>query len=162
MNRVNSFVAVVTALLPFTAFATPPSGILFNVNLNRATTLGPTSELGSFGHWQVSLQTNRASDFIIQQVGYDLGGYSGWHSHPGPVMITIKRGTATWYEGSDPDCTPHVYPAGTAFVEPTGAPHSVQNESDVEEMEINDAIILPVGEPQRIDEDQPVNCPNVP
>jgi len=86
----------------------------------------------------------------------------GWHSHPGPVLVTVKSGTAIWYEATDPDCAPHVYPAGTAFVEPVNSVHTVQNESDVEEMELNNTFILPVSADRRIDQPQPANCPKIP
>jgi hypothetical protein len=36
------------------------------------------------------------------------------------------------------------------------------NESDVEEMELNDAFIIPVGEVQQIEQPQPANYPDVP
>jgi quercetin dioxygenase-like cupin family protein len=160
MNRIALAAAV--SLLPFTALATPPEGVLWNIELNHASTAGPVCDSGSFGDWELRLQTSGASDFIIQDIAFDAGGHSGWHSHPGPVLITVKNGTATFYQASDPDCTPQVYEAGSAFIEPMNAIHAVQNESDVDELRLFDAFIIPMGVDRRIDQDQPVNCPQVP
>jgi quercetin dioxygenase-like cupin family protein len=76
--------------------------------------------------------------------------------------VTIKRGAATWYEGSDPACTPHEYPAGSAFVEPAGSVHTVQNESPTEQLELVTTYIVPVGVTTRQDEAQPIACPHIP
>src|SRR5262249_41786479 len=156
-----TFAAAVTSLFPSIGYATDPVGVIFNIELNRASTAGSICESGSTGDWQIRLQTNQASDFIVQDVAFEAQGHSGWHSHPGPVLITVKSGTATWYEGSDPDCTPHIYPAGSAFVEPTNSVHTVQNESDVEELELFGTFIIPVGADRRIDQPEPGQCPQI-
>ena len=36
------------------------------------------------------------------------------------ASTTIKSGTLTLYDGDDPDCTPHVYNAGSTFVDEGG------------------------------------------
>jgi hypothetical protein len=38
----------------------------------------------------------------------------------GHSLIIVKAGTVTEYEGHDPDCKPHVYETGMAFVDPGG------------------------------------------
>jgi quercetin dioxygenase-like cupin family protein len=162
-------------ILPVAAFATPRAGNLFIIVLNRATAADPIHTVGHVGRWHVALQTNGPSDFMVQYSGYAPGGYTGWHSHPGPVLVTVKRGTATWYEADrldsrggddqkegDPACTPHVYPTGSAFVEPQGSVHTVQNESPTEQLELVTTYIVPVGVATRQDENQPVTCPQIP
>jgi len=153
---------VVLLILPVVALGTPRSGLLFQTVLNRATAEAPIHTTAHAGSWNVVLQTNGPSDFFVQYSGYIPGGYSGWHSHPGPVLVTIKRGTAVWYEASDPTCTPHVYPTGSAFVEPAGSIHTLQNESATEQLELVTSYIIPVGAATRQDEAQPVACPHIP
>jgi len=45
------------------------------------------------------------------------------------VLITVKEGTASWY---DADCNLHLYTAGMAFIEDAGAIHNVRNESSIQ------------------------------
>jgi len=149
-------------ILPVAAFATPNAGILFKTILARATAADPIHTVGHVGSWNVVLQTNGPSDFMVQYSGYAPGGYSGWHSHPGPVLVSVRRGTATWYEGADPACTPHEYPNGSAFVEPAGSVHTVQNESPTDQLELVTTYIVPVGAATRQDEAQPAACPHIP
>jgi quercetin dioxygenase-like cupin family protein len=147
-------------LIPMVVLATDPVGRVFNVDLNRGTAREPISALGNVGNWHFSLQTDQPSDVIVVDSELFPHGFSGWHSHPGPVLITVKKGTATWYHAAT-GCNPVVYPTGSAFVEPAGLPHSVQNESDTEDMELLSTYILPVGADRRTDEPNPGTCSSV-
>ena len=61
------------------------------------------------------------------------GGHTGWHTHPGPSLITVKSGRIWAYDGDDPTCTPTVYEAGQGFVDPGGGDvHILRNEGSVE------------------------------
>ena len=46
-------------------------------------------------------------DVVVRKHDYLVGSHTGWHSHPGPVFITVKEGPLTYYLYDDPDCTPH-------------------------------------------------------
>lgn len=39
-----------------------------------------------------------------------------WHSHPGPVIVTVVEGELTYVQADD--CIERVYPAGTSFIDP--------------------------------------------
>jgi hypothetical protein len=67
-------------------------------------------------------------DVVVQKHDYAPGGSTGWHSHPGPVLITVTQGQITFYERNDPSCSPHVVSAGQGYVD-TGAGHIGRNES---------------------------------
>jgi quercetin dioxygenase-like cupin family protein len=85
-------------------------------------------------------------DMLVRQHDYAPGSTTGWHSHPGPVFITVTKGTLTYYEYDDPTCTPHVVSANSpnnAFVD-TGAGHVVRNETDEPAQDIS-VITAPVG-----------------
>ncbi|HXF37400.1 MAG TPA: cupin domain-containing protein [Actinomycetota bacterium] len=57
------------------------------------------------------------------------GGFTGWHSHPGPAIVVVQEGTFTYYDGEDPTCTPLEYGPGEAFVDlGQGHVHSARNE----------------------------------
>ena len=151
-------VGVVVALSS-AVWATPGSGVLLNTVLNRATA-APVHEFAHSGRWNALLVTTDPTDFIIQTVQIAPGGYTGWHSHLGPVVLTVKRGTATMYRAEHGRCLRFVYPAGSAFVEPVG-PHALQNESSTEVLETFNAHIIPAGAVQRVDEPDPGVCPGV-
>ena len=107
---------------------------------------------------RVKLKTKGESDVYVVSNTLVPGGHSGWHTHPGPSLITIKEGTATFYEGDDPKCRPRVYPAGTGVIDPgDGHVHLLRNEGSVNLVTIT-VQILPAGAPRRIDAPAPGNC----
>jgi hypothetical protein len=67
-------------------------------------------------------------DVIVRQHDYAVGSHTGWHSHPGPVFITVTKGTLTYYLYDDPTCTPHQVSAPNGFVDDARG-HMVRNES---------------------------------
>ena len=87
------------------------------------------------------------------------GGHSGWHTHPGPAVFTVRTGTLTMYEGDDPSCAPHVFPAGTGSIEADTGDHihMLRNETaTVAETIVT--FLVPVGAPIRTDLPAPGNC----
>jgi quercetin dioxygenase-like cupin family protein len=82
-------------------------------------------------------------DLIVRQHDYQPHSTTGWHSHPGPVFITVTKGSLIYYELADPTCSPHVITAGHGFVD-TGDGHVVRNESDQPAQDIS-VITAPVG-----------------
>ena len=154
-------IALVT-LPPIGALATPGAGFVFNTILSRATVASGIQTLAHSGSWNALLVTTGPSDFVVQDVALAAGGYSGWHSHPGPVLITVKRGTATCTDARDGHCRASTYPAGSAFVEPAAVPHAVVNTSSSEDLELVNTYIVPVGVPTRHEEGQPEVCPSIP
>jgi quercetin dioxygenase-like cupin family protein len=107
---------------------------------------------------RVKLKTKGDSDVYVVSNTVVPGGHSGWHTHPGPSLITVKEGTATFYDGDDPTCTPRVYPAGTGVIDPgDGHVHLLRNEGSVNLVTVT-VQILPAGAPRRIDAPAPGNC----
>ena len=160
MNKKMTLV-VTLLVLSMTTWATPGSGFLFNTILNRAQTAPALhseamSETADGAKWHLQLKTEGGpSDFVVQDVALAPGGFSGWHSHPGPVLITIKEGTASWY---DSDCVLHTYTAGMAFIEDGAAVHNVRNESATENLRLVNTYIIPTGVLTRHDEAAPSQC----
>jgi quercetin dioxygenase-like cupin family protein len=108
--------------------------------------------------WRARINTNGSSDVEVLEVKIAPGGTFGWHSHPGPSLVIVKSGTATFYMADDPSCTPHVVPTGSGFVDNGGDVHTVRNEGSVELVNIVSSLI-PAGATRRIDEPSPGNCP---
>ena len=157
--------ALMVAISGTVASATPPSGLSFTP-LSRAT-YGPfdvnfrSDEFVSNPHFKVKLWTGQDVDISTQIVTFQPGGYSGWHSHGGPVIIAVKTGTLTEYDGNDPTCSPNALPQGSGKieVEDPSHVHMVRNETDtVAELVVT--YIMPVGlNPPRRDRPNPGHCP---
>ena len=141
--------------------ATPSSGLtttilaksLFdNMNIN-AHALDPKVK------WRAMIQTHGQSDVYVVDNKLAPGGTTGWHSHPGPSLILVVAGTVTNYMSDDPSCMPHVYSAGSGFVDPGGdETHILRNEGSVQAETIA-VQFLPKDAVRRIDEPAPGNCP---
>jgi quercetin dioxygenase-like cupin family protein len=157
---------VVTAVLGvfrFSANATPPLGLSFTP-VGRATmpAFSVKRKIKALD-WEMELEADQPIDVATQIVTFQPGGYSGWHTHPGPVFFTVRTGTLTVYEGNDPTCSPHVFTAGTGAVEAATSDHihMVRNETG----SVAEAVVtymVPVGaNPLRTDLPDPNNnnCP---
>ena len=95
-------------------------------------------------------------DLVVRKHDYAVGSTTGWHSHPGPIFITVTQGTLSYFEYDDP-CTPHVVTAGHSFVD-TGDGHVVRNLSGQPAQDIS-VITAPVGGVFRTNIDPPnVTC----
>jgi hypothetical protein len=66
----------------------------------------------------VKLQTKEPTDVRVQRIDIAPNGYSGWHHHPGIVIVTVATGQVTFTHS---DCSSKTYgpglPAGSVFVE---------------------------------------------
>jgi hypothetical protein len=122
---------------------------------------------GFDGNVWISLQkTKGRSDLYVQNNVWQLGGSTGWHTHPGHSLIIVTSGTLTEYED---DCTPHVYtfvpgqPAPTLVDPGRGHVHIIRNEGSVTASSI--AVQLVPYDPskanRRIDAPAPENCANI-
>jgi quercetin dioxygenase-like cupin family protein len=108
---------------------------------------------------RVRLKTKGDSDGYVIRNTFDPGGSSGWHTHPGPSLITVTKGEITAYEGDDRKCTPTVCREGEGFVDPgDGHVHVLRNETSAP-AETVVVQILPKGAARRIDAPAPGNCP---
>jgi quercetin dioxygenase-like cupin family protein len=46
--------------------------------------------------WDVKVKATPALDIAVQRIVFQPGGQSGWHSHPGPVFISVVEGEMTF------------------------------------------------------------------
>jgi quercetin dioxygenase-like cupin family protein len=92
------------------ARATPPAGVTTQI-LGSGTTLG-----GFKIHVDgVKVESKNAAGFTVAHLTFAPGGTTGWHVHPGPVLVLVRAGAVTKYPADD--CTAQTYTAGQAFVE---------------------------------------------
>jgi quercetin dioxygenase-like cupin family protein len=109
------------------ALASPPSGF-------RPTNLVDEAELKALVHVnsdRIKFQTKEPVDVRVQTVTFDAHGFSGWHHHPGIVIVAVKSGAVTVTHG---ECKGTVYgigaPNGSAFVEYGDEPAEVRNKTN--------------------------------
>ena len=134
------------------AWATPPQGFT-STSLVGPVLLDEFNTKAETDDWGIKLRSEGFSDVYVTHLKIVPGGHGGWHSHPGPSIITVKAGTATFYDDCD-DFIRHQYPAGTGFVEDAECVHLLANEGDVD-LEVVVIQIVPAGAPRRIDEADP-------
>jgi quercetin dioxygenase-like cupin family protein len=65
-----------------------------------------------------NIQVRNAGDTVMQQITFAPGGFSGWHSHPGPAVVLIRSGELTFYDGDDESCSGRTFSAGQASIDP--------------------------------------------
>ena len=114
-GRQLALAAIVAAVSCVTVAAvlTPSFGIVSAPVLARASFADPTDlKFKIKGQSQEVIQVNNAQETVIQQVIIAPGGHTGWHSHPGPVVVLIKSGQMSFYDSEDPTCTVRTYSAG--------------------------------------------------
>jgi Cupin domain len=146
MKRNVSLLAAL-ALLALAAFvavtkASPPSGVTPTV-LARGTYNAFKVKSSPDSPVDFKAEAKSPIDVVVRRHDYAVGASTGWHTHPGPVLITVTQGQLTYYEYADPTCTPHVVNAGQGFVD-TGDGHIVRNESGGPAQDVS-VIIAPVG-----------------
>ena len=109
---------------------------------------------------RVHIKTTGPSDIYVVTNTMAPGGHTGWHTHPGPSLITVQAGTATVYAGNDPTCTPRVYPTGSGFIDPgDGHVHLLRNEDRVDLVTVA-VQIVPAGAARQINAPDPGHCPS--
>lgn len=149
-----SSVAVATAL-------TPSSGIVSALVVARASFADPTDvKIKVKGQSTEVINVNNAQQTVIQQIVIAPGGATGWHSHPGPVVVLIKSGQMSLYDSDDPTCSARTYSAGQSFIDSgQGHVHIARNESQSQNLELWAVYLdVPPGGPFRIDAPTPGNC----
>jgi hypothetical protein len=109
------------------ALASPPLGF-------HATNLVAEAELPAPVHLKgdgIKFKTNRPVDVRVQSVTIDPGGRSGWHHHPGMVVVAVQAGTVTVLDAT---CHAVTYgpgsPNGSVFIESGDTPGEVRNTTD--------------------------------
>jgi len=164
-GRQLALAAIVAAFsaIAVAAALTPPS-MVSGVVFARASFADSTDiKFKIKGQGQEVINVNNAGDTVMQKIVIAPGGHTGWHSHPGPVVVLVGSGQMSFYDSDDPTCTARTYAAGQAFVDSgQGHVHIARNEGSVPlELYVTYFDVTP-GVPApaafRIDAPNPGNC----
>jgi hypothetical protein len=109
------------------AVGSPGFGFTFT-NLVEKADLEATVHLNSD---RVKFQTKGPTDVRVQTLTFQPGGRTGWHHHPGFVLVAVRSGEVTVV---DAQCNSRVFgpdsPNGAAFTESGDEPMEVRNNGD--------------------------------
>lgn len=110
LKRGATFVlAAAASAIPASVLASPGAGVTPTTYVTSDLT-----DIVDFNHNRVKFQTKDATTVRVQKLEFAPGGHTGFHHHPGVVIVSIQSGSLTLVDGS---CGTHVHEAGTVFVE---------------------------------------------
>lgn len=89
----------------------------------------------------LNLHVEGPSDVLEAELVFQPGGDTGWHYHPGPVVVVVKNGALT--EQHSNGCTV-VHPAGSVFFETKEEVHRAFNQT-VGAVDVYVTFISPAG-----------------
>lgn len=161
ISRITLSLILAAGSLITSALATPPGGIVSAPVMARGAFADATDvKFKISGHGEHVIHVRNSADTIVQQIIFGPGGYFGWHSHPGPVIVLVKSGALSFYEADDPTCTPRTYVAGQVFVDSgQGHVHFARNLSATDNLEVWATYLdVPPGSSPRVDAPDPGNC----
>jgi len=138
------------------AWATTGSGTSSTLVGPPATYEGFKVKRDALDGWDVKIEAKNGLKVATQTITFQPGGQSGWHTHPGPVFISVKEGTMTFY---DENCHATVRMAGEGFLDTGSDAHLARNESDAPATNVVTYFAPPSAPTLRIDAPQPQNCP---
>ena len=158
-QRSRIFIAVLSVAvlaLAGAALATAPTGFTIN-----ALARGSAGRLHA-EHDGIRLTSRHgvSADVAVATITIAPGGSSGWHHHPGLVVVVVQSGTVTFY---NTNCRPEVHPTGTTFIESSDSPGLAKNTGTATAV-VEDTFIVPASKPPapptplRIDDPQPKRC----
>ena len=155
-ERTALMLAIVTALAVVgTALATPGSVAVTTFVRATIDANKPHGGVKAYSGDDVKLHTTGATDVAVQMITSPPGGSSGWHSHPGVVLVAVQSGTVTLY---DAHCNTTQYGPGEAFVEVGDHALLVRNNTTSNAV-LYVTLIVPKSAPLlRIDKPQPATC----
>ena len=154
----NHLVAAATCLAAISSaaplHATPSS--LFVGTVQWQGSFAPLNLNTRGNDFDVKMKTRDDFDLFVVRNAIGIGGTSGWHTHPGPSLVTVTLGEITLYDAAL--CTPRHLGVGETFIDEGGDHvHLIRNESGAP-AEASAVQIMPRGAARRVDAARPNNC----
>jgi quercetin dioxygenase-like cupin family protein len=138
-SELGAALAAVLALgliAPGSAHGQPPVSPLQIIALAQGFTPSKTPNMHVVG----------ATDVLQSLLVFQAGAETGWHVHPGPVVVVVKSGAIT--ETHANGCIT-VHPAGSVFFESAGEVHNATNNT-ASVAEVYATFLSPAGSPPLI------------
>jgi quercetin dioxygenase-like cupin family protein len=93
--------------------------------------------------------TPDGADVFIQHVRLGANGATGWHTHPGPAIVTVVQGAVTYEDAAANSCQDATYTAGQGFVD-RGFGHVHRAIAGADGVYFYVVYILPPGSPTHV------------
>lgn len=122
------------------------------------------AELGRGSHSVDSaVKLRTGEETVVYTATLAPGATSGWHRHPGAIVVLVRSGTLTSYGLDGEACVGKDIAPGAAYYEDDAAsakyPHFVRNKADVPQELVIVAFNVPKGGSPRLDAEAPAECP---
>jgi hypothetical protein len=95
------------------------------------------------------------ADVFVQHVRLDPNVTTGWHTHPGPAIVTVVKGLVTYEDAHAGSCHDAAYEAGHGFVDP-GFGHVHRAIAGPEGVDFYVVYVLPPGSPTHVIPTDPI------
>jgi quercetin dioxygenase-like cupin family protein len=111
--------AVLVAALVVPALGSPSSNILSAPILARGDFTDRVDLQLKFrsDHGMEVVKVRGAGEVVMQRIEIGPGGTTGWHSHPGPVVVVVESGALAFVTEHRGACDEVIYQAGDSFVD---------------------------------------------
>jgi quercetin dioxygenase-like cupin family protein len=106
-----------------------------------------------------NLVLQQGTDVVVGRNVFDVGGWSGWHSHPGGAIVVVVQGQVTLYRSVGNHCDIRTYTAGQSFLERPSDIVNAANSSSGQTIVYATFPGVPAGGSPRIDRANPGTCP---
>ena len=121
LQRAATALAITAAgTLGTVAAASPGSGI----TAERFVTADLLEDV-NYNHDRIKFQTKDPTKVRVERLSFAPGAFTGWHHHPGTVIVSVQSGFLTHVEAAD--CSTKVYgpgsPNGSVFTEGSDEAH---------------------------------------
>ena len=146
------------ALIAVPALATPPVGDFHPVPVFKGV-FGPLDlKAEKNDKWDLLLRSKGQTDLRVTTVSFGAHSSTGWHSHPGPNLLTVTVGEVVVYEGAL--CLGTTIHTNGTFTDIGGSHiHLVRNETGDPAVVMATAFYPHGVTPTLTSEPQPNNCP---
>jgi quercetin dioxygenase-like cupin family protein len=158
-SKPSRFIALVIAMSAMLAIILGVIGVAVPLGSIQASP-GSGISLENFGRATLDpFRINQSPDFLIQsknekevsieKVTISPGGYTGWHTHPGPILAIVTEGQIKHTRFTEKEgCIERMFGPGEAeqaFVEVPNQVHMARNEGDVDAVLYITRFNIPVG-----------------
>ena len=123
VTALGALAAAAIAMVADDSGPTGPSGV--HITPLSMGTLASSVHAKAAG---IEITTNVRKDILVTRITVDPGGSFGWHSHPGPVLVAVGKGTLTVYDATKHGCQRSTVSAGDAFIEDGHHVHLARND----------------------------------
>jgi quercetin dioxygenase-like cupin family protein len=157
-HRIRTAVAVavasgVAAVAPIWAFVGPASGTAPPSVTTELLARGTVASAFKIHVDGIRVSAKGPIDIATAHLTFPPGATTGWHIHPGPVLVIVKSGTLTKYSS---DCVATRYTAGQAFVERGPRDITMVRNEGATQADTIVTFLAPVG--AKLKEDVPAPC----